>query len=488
MPDNSNYINQLKSVSNYADDIVYSIDDSLSLRKDIETSNDVGGTVHLERLDIEVKDGRNISFLDVMQGIIVEESMFSSFISGTIKILDLGAVLEKFMIRGGETIKIKLRKTKNGDILVWREDLIVTKISSAEMDVVSGQTTFILHFAPRTYINSLKTCLFKSYKNQSITDAALSIYGEISQNDLFIEDSRTTLSNPFISAGFMPHKALDYLAQRACTKDKYFVFFERFVPTYGNLSDSSPFTSSHYFGSVERLTEESKNLRIKTIVFSPKLSSTSESAVIRASRFTTKDNYNHIPAMQLGFYNSKITSINPVTKQVTHQKLSYTDSRESTKDFYDQKLIDDANIFSIYDDIQNQIPGRKVIAASINDSVAKESWLKNHIYGYIAKNYFKINVEIQGGTNKISVGHIVNFFTPSAYDKILNPSRTSPMADLMHSGKYIVTNVVHAIGIGTYTKTLELTRASMPYDVNRNTILESSIEEITKDIFGDRRT
>lgn len=488
MPDNSNYIKQLKSVSSYADESVYSIDDSLALRKDIETSNDVGGTVHLEKLDIQVKDGRNISFLDVMQGIAIEESMFTSFVSGILKITDLGGVLEKFMIRGGETIKIKLRKTKNGDILVWREDLIVTKISSAEIDVVAGQTTFSLHFAPKTYINSLKTCLFKSYKNQSITDAALSIYQTISPNDLFIEDCRTTLVNPFISAGFMPHKALDYLAQRACTKDKYFVFFERFVPNYGNLSDSTPFTSTHYFGSVEKLTEESKNQRIKTIVFAPKLSSVSENDMIRASRFTTRDNYNHIPAMQLGFYNSKITSINPITKQVNHQKLSYTDSRESTRDFYDQKLIDDANIFSIYDDIQNQIPGRKVITASINDSVAKEAWLKNHIYGYIAKNYFKINVEIQGGTNKISVGHIVNFFTPSAYDKILNPKRTSPVADLMHSGKYIVTSVVHAIGIGTYTKSLELTRASMPYDVNRNTILELELEQITKDLLGDRRT
>jgi hypothetical protein len=483
---NTDYIRNLSDASSYADKTSGSFNGITTLR-DNEVENDVGGAVFLEVLSIVIKDGRIINLLEVYQNIVVEESIFASSITGFIQIGDIGAILEKFMIRGGETIIIKMSKSKGGEVLVWREDLIVTKISGASFDVVSGTAMYNLHFAPKTYINSLKTCLFKSYKDQSITDAAISIYKEVSVNDLFVEDSKITLANPFISAGFMPHKALEYLAQRACQK-KYFVFFERFFPIYGNFSDASPFTATHYFGSIDKLRDESENLKIKTVIFGPKLNSAYEGSAIRASKFSTRENFNHIPAMQLGFYNSKITSINPITKEVSHQKLAYTDSRENANDFYESKLLDDVNIFSIYDDIRNQIPGRKVITAGINDSVGKENWLKNNIYGYLSKNYFKATIEIQGGTNRISAGHVISLFIPSNYQKIIEPKALYPRADVVHSGKYLVTRVVHTISGGVHVKTLELSRASMPYDVNRHTLFDNYIEDVTKEILGDRRT
>lgn len=487
MPNNNSYYDALDDVSNYADSSILSRS-NLSIRKDNEVPNAVGGAVDVKVFNITVKDGRSVSMLDVYRSIAVQESIFSSFITGTVKIADIGAVLEKFMIRGGEIIELKVFKSSDQDILIWRADLVVTKITTAEFDVVSGAAMYNLHFAPRTYVNSLKTCLFKSYKNQSISDAVLSIYREISTNNLFIENSKITLTTPFISAGFMPHKAIDYLAQRACSKNKYFVFFERFVPNYGSFFDSVPFTSSHYFGSIDRLIDESEDLRIKTIVFTPKLYSISEGTTIRASKFSTQDNYNHISAMQLGFYNSKITSINPITKEVQTSKIAYTDPNEEIKDLHESRLLDDANIFSIYDDVNNQVPGRKLITSSINDSVPRENWLKDHIYGYLSKNYFKITVEIQGGTNRISAGHIVNFFTPSAYSKLYENDASIVKADIVHSGKYLVTKAIHVIANGMYVKTLELARASMPYDVNRYSLFDSTIEQITKDILGDRRT
>jgi hypothetical protein len=183
-----------------------------------------------------------------------------------------------------------------------------------------------------------------------------------------------------------------------------------------------------------------------------------------------------------------VTAINPITKQVSHQKIAYTDNKKEINDLYSGRMLEDSNIFSIYDDLKNQTPGRKLILSSINDSVAKETWLKNHIYGYLAKNYFKISVEIQGGTNKISAGHVVKFFTPSQEDKILNPQNPAPAADILHSGKYIVTDVTHVISNSKYVKTLNMARASIPFDINRNTIIDSDIANITKEVFGDRRT
>jgi hypothetical protein len=266
----------------------------------------------------------------------------------------------------------------------------------------------------------------------------------------------------------MPHKAIDYLAQRACSKNNYYVFFEKFVPNYGSFSDTSPFTSIHYFGSIEKLIKESEGSGVQSIFFAPKENANRENFQIRATNFKRKDNFNHIPAMMLGFYNTTISSINPLTRDVDVKKISYADNQESTRDFYSNKLIDDDNIFARYNDVSNEIPGRKLIFSSLNDSVPKEDWIKNHIYGYLSKNYFKISVDIQGGTNKIGIGHVVNFITPSIVSKVLNPTSSNPPIDPIYSGKYLVTSVVHIIRDGQYIKTLELSRSSSPYNFNKS--------------------
>ena len=63
----------------------------------------------------------------------------------------------------------------------------------------------------------------------------------------------------FISTGFYPHRAIDYLAQRSCTKDKFFVFFERFVPVYGSYPDGFPFSTAHYFRVLGRILPDNSS-------------------------------------------------------------------------------------------------------------------------------------------------------------------------------------------------------------------------------------
>ena len=488
MPNNSQYLNQLQNSSLFSDSGVL-VDESVKLIEDDQYST-IGGAVTVLELNLQLKDGSFVSLLDVYSSIIVEESVFTNSISGAISVIDPAGGLEKFMIRGGENLRMKIAKPNNGPTLIWRQDLIITLVGGGNMDSLTGYTSYTLHFAPRTYINSLKTRLYKSYKDQSLADAVLSIYDEISANQLFIEDPKITLKNPFISTGFMPHRAIDELAQRACSKNKYFAFFERFVPIFGHLNTGSAYTATHYFGSMEKLIEDSKNLGIKTISFNLKLDANFESPIIRARSFSRMSNFNHLPAMDLGFYNTKITSINPITKEVFHQKMSYTDSNEDSRDFYANKLIDRTNIFSVYDDIKNQIPGNKLIMSSINDAVDRKDWLKNHIYGNLSRQYFKILVEIQGATNRISAGHVVNFVTPSFEYMTVYKEDPNPYVDPVHSGSYFVVSVIHTIAASTYTKKLELARSSSPINPDKFTSLDNTnlIQDDILKSLGNRRT
>jgi hypothetical protein len=171
--------------------------------------------------------------------------------------------------------------------------------------------------------------------------------------------------------------------------------------------------------------------------------------------------------MTLGLYNTTITAIDPITREYQVDKFGY--KNRETGDFYENKLIDDKNIFNTYDNNKNQIPGRRLILSSINDTINRKSWLPNNMFGHLSKSMFKLEVDIQGATNSIGVGHVVNLVIPSAYDKKLTLNSATQLPDAFHSGKYFVSGVKHSLTGTSYVKRLELTRGSTPLDLNRET-------------------
>lgn len=490
----SNLLNAVKNSAAFLPTKAVSEDNTLEKITDTQVVNDIGGQIEINEISMIVKSGEKINLLDSYDGMFVEENMFNVAINGAIRIKDVGGGLEKFMLRGGERLIVKISKPKNGGILIWREDLIVSRIGPGIHLTQTGGTAYNLYFYSNGYINSAKKNLFKSYGNQPIANAVIDIYKKMSVNDLFIEDPKITLQKPFICTGISPHRAIDRLAQRSCSKDRYYVFFERFIPIYGYYPDSQPFSTSHYFGSVEKLIEDSLSGNISTIAFTRKIDANRETSYIRAINLRRKSNFNHIPSMMHGLYNSTISSINPITRTVTTQKMSYTDINETTRDIYENKLIDDVNIFANYDDLNYETPGRKVILQSINDSVSRQSWVKNHMFGQLSKTHFQINIDIEGGTNQIGVGHIVAFALPSSAEDVVNPSRNFVSLDLMYSGRYLVTGVKHIIKSGKYVKTLELSRGSSPIDMNQDSINYRNLDEFSfseqeiYELFGNRRT
>jgi hypothetical protein len=463
----------------------------VEIRKDANIPNDIGGSIDIKQILLVTNNGDQIDIKGYFSDLVIEESVFSSSITGKLTIDDSAGGLEKFAIHGGEILILKICKPNVNDIIIWREDLIVTKISKTIVSPLNLMNKFDLFFTSKSSIRSLKKNLFKSYNNISVLDAVHSIYQEMSQNDIVVEDPKITLQKPFISTGINPHKAIDYLAQRSCSKDKYFVFFERFVPVFGNYSGGEPFTATHYFGSVEKLIKDSQNNPTKTIVFGPKLNALFEGEIIRSSKYEKLENFNHINGMLFGFYNTTISSIDPIKRTHNVQKLNYSESADETKDFYSNKLFGSLNIFNTYDDKKNEIPGRKLILSSINDPISRESWLKNHIYGQLSKSMFKISVTIQGGTNTIGIGEVVNFAVPSQVSIMLNPQSGYPELDSMYSGRYLVTSVFHSLSSSQYIKTMQLSRGSSSMNLDKHTEYDSSFDDIKEQIrksMGDRRT
>ena len=450
----------------------------LSLNTKDSLSRNIGGDFVINEVTITTRQGLRLSLLDSFESIGIDENMFSSAIVGSITLTDIGGAIEKFQLQGGEKITLKFSKPITNEILLWREDFIVNKIGAHVVDTISLGTKYTLYFTSRSFVNSTKKNLFKSYKNTSIADAVFSIFSEMSKNDLMIEDPRITITNPFISTGLMPHKAIEALAQRSCSKSKFFLFFERLFPVVGTYANGSAFAATHFFGSYDKLVEDSKSTVIHNIIFAPNPDAKIESNIIRTARLTKKDNFNHIELMMLGNYNTTITSLDPIKRNSTTTDVGYVNN--PTQDFYSTKLLDTNNIFSTYDNFNGEIPGRKLIFGStyFNDPIQRDTWLKNNIFGSLSKNMFKVEVDIQGATNNIGTGHIINLVIPSAFDKQMVPGSSNLLLDEYNSGKYFVSGVKHSITLSTYIKRLELTRGSIPIDLNKNDLTQQDLSEL----------
>lgn len=450
----------------------------LSLKTKDSVRTNFGGDFVINEISITTRQGLTVSLLDAFETINIDEHMFSSAVVGSITLIDGGAGIEKFQLQGGEKITLKLSKPKTNEILLWREDFIINKIGAHVVNITNLASKYTLYFTSRSFVNSTKKNLFKSYKT-TVADTVFSIFSEMSNNDLMLDDPKITLQKPFISTGLMPHRAIEELAQRSCSKSKFFLFFERLFPVVGTYADGKTFAASHYFGSYDKLIEDS-NLSGggHDIYFMPNQDGQIESNIIRTSRLTKKDNFNHIELLTRGHYSSTITSLDPIKRNSTTTSVGYANN--ATQDFYSNKLLDANNIFSIYSTVNEQIPGRRLVFSSeyFNDPIQRESWLRNNIFGSLSKIMFKLDIDIQGATNSIGTGHVINLVIPSGLDKTLLPSSSTPILDQYHGGKYFVSGVKHTITLSSYIKRLELTRGSIPIDLNKNNLTQQDLSEL----------
>lgn len=444
-------------------------EDSVETKSDDFSGSSIGLAVDIKELTLITNGGQELSLLPVYDGLAIKEDLYTTFIHGIVKIFDNVGGLEKFALRGGETLILKICKPKTNDVIIWRRDLVITKIGESVFDIINNRTTYELSFSPIAHINSIKTNVYKSFKGLPIADIVTNLYKDISVNTLIMEDPKVSIKtdNPFQSSGRMPHEVIYELAKRACSKNKYFVFFERFIPVYGsqqNIQEQERlgFSGSHYFGSIEKLIEDSESIGVKTLIFTPSKSGVLEPNYIRVFSMKRSETFKHLLATRKGFYATEFCSIDLIKRKCKNKNVGYLENDKKT--FYNNKLVDNKSIFSVFNKSRGQVPGKKVFVSSINDSVNREDWLPHEFVRRISTTYFRILVEISGGTNGIDVGSTVKFLMPSSSQRNIEVTNPNVRFDPIHSGRYLVTGVNHVLRNGQYLKTLELSRESTPFD------------------------
>lgn len=450
----------------------------------------IAGKIFVAELSIkthsQATDGSPIFFnlLGYHGEISIEESVFSSSIHGSIKVNDTSGFIERYRICGGENMTIIL-VNQNKEPIIARSDLIVHSIVEGPVDTITLATSYTFYFTSRIFIKSTKTRLYKSFKNQNVLNIVHQIYNDLGESTkLNVYGTEfPTITKPFISTGYTPFKAIEYFAKRLCSTGKFYMFFERVIGTTSSIkkliktgtgterAETESGLHSHHLISIEDLRSISNEKSLYTIVYNPTIQGNIENIaenpdILRTSKVEKITSFNHLEAMLTGFYNSKITSVDPITKTYSTVDIKYNNL--GSTDFYTSPLLAENSIFEKFDD--NEFPGEKIVFGTSNknynaEDIQKITWLPKHVVGQVSKNIFKLKVTIEGSTNKISAGNIVEFKIPSHEAKTTLQEKDNQI----YSGKYFVTDVKHIIVGNDYLKEVTLARGSSTIDLLNGT-------------------
>lgn len=428
------------------------------------TGQHIAGSYTLRTLNLTIKNGTAIELAGVFVQMEIFEDAFKYAIEGKVRIRDYVGGIEKFVITGGEKLSIVLLKPNgNNEIIVARDDLIITKVSQ----VAFQQNNFLvydLHFASNAAVQSMKKKIFKGFGlDKSLTSVVKKLYSEIStESNLNIFSDTITLDNSYVCTGQRPLEAINQLAKRACAGKDFFLFFERFGKNPGE-----PFT--HVFIQWNKMKEFWFSTNIPQITYNPNVSQTNYSnsneneGNINSHFVRIEPNFDHMANVKVGFYNSRIRSLNLLKRTYTDTKIDYkNESEQELETLYDNKFIESSNIFNTFDTIPTI---ERLIVEPTNDSVRnKAAWLKYDTYGAVLNTAIRLTCQVYGGGNKLSVGNLIELKLPSHANVSTNSSVRHD--NQVYSGKYMITAIKHTITPKVYVKTLELGRGSLRFDID----------------------
>ena len=424
-----------------------------------ELDEHIAGSYTVDSITLTLRDGTPVSVTDVMTQIIIYEDIFNPSLSGFIEIDDFVGGLEKFQLTGGESISIRILRPNGYDVLVDRDDLVVHSISNGTY-VANNSIKYNLGFVTRSTIVSQKKRIYRSYESDtSLSNIINDICTEDLGKSINIQTNLPKIDSSFVSPGYSPISAIQYLAKRSGVDGNYYLFFDRLTTGY-------TFASLKNLRSLAPKVSGGNTKDIYTIVYKPAIGYTESKGaetVMRAEYVTPEENFNHMINMNYGFYRSKVTNVNIARRSLEVDVFNYKDAPE---DFYVNDIISDNNIFAKFSTGRikgaEEIPGERMVTTAINDPMKdKKAWIKADLFGSFALSAMRVRVGVDGAVNQLGAGDIVYLKLPSDVEKSTDTSISSITENNVYSGKYFVTAVRHVITNEVYSKDLELSRGSV---------------------------
>ena len=429
------------------------------------------GSVEIQTLSLISSSGLFINLTDYMAEINIFEDMFSSFMGGTITIVDSRNLLKEVPIVGDEYIVVKI-KTPTVESFISKT-FRVFSVTDREIVRDLNTQTYNLHFISKeAVLDSIKP-LYKSFSGK-ISDVAQKIFDDYLSNFRTIDAIKQTLEiNPqksrlvvypetqnsvkFVSPGWTPFKCLNWLASKAIPKEGKacnYLFFES--------------NKNFYFLNVEKIFEQNyKTNAVNLGTYYYKINSVKENEDINEKMFIAEDfqvirTTDHLTNYSNGYIANKLITLDVINKQYQFHDHDHV---AKFKEYAHSQGESSLPIFAS-DTIRNPVTKIKFYPIhpglhTLPDNVSEKMPI---IYGNRLSNLqelsnLKISINVPGRTDA-EVGAMLYFSFPDVSPKSeQDTSKTNE--DKYYSGFYIITAIRHKINQFKHTMTLELVKDAL---------------------------
>jgi hypothetical protein len=419
--------------------------------------NDVlhaGGDVTLERL--ELINGANVSvdLKSVFTEIELYEDIMSHSLSGSIVIVDVHDLMNKFPIVGEETLKLEYKTSGFKD--EYKVSLIfkVYKLSNFEIQNPHKQS-YTLHFTTLETMVDLNKRLSKAYKgtaDQIIKKILAGIDGLGTAKPVELDTSSNIIK--FVSPFWTPFKCINYATSRAQSVDSFkasnFTFFETNkkykFKSINNIFDKNNTPKIVYNYNNDMGRDSTADTSVRDVA--------AEMSKIYKMNIDTR--FDMIARLEQGMYSHFVWDHNLLLKTLNKRYYSYATDFTSTNHLAEHPVNSGAFGFS-----------KNTLMSSISTYPQVHTGVKEDNYGKIITNKmplmaqlesYKLDLTVHGRTD-LEVGDLV-WLNIGGMEVLDQEDRKKPL-DNTYNGRYIVLSILHRITIKKHQMILQVARESV---------------------------
>jgi hypothetical protein len=405
--------------------------------------------------------------------LVIKESVFQSFITGSITLRDAVDLPQLFPIIGEEKLKIVFTRPSvdNEELPDYTAEFRVYKMSGQTLSADRRQT-YTLHFISEEAIKNLKYGVRRSFSGLQFSEMVIKVFEKYLSGRKSLKIESTKGKHKFVIPGYSPIEFFNTAAVMSVSNSNN-------GANYFFWEDKDQFN----FKSLGELFKQEKK---ETYLYAPANILNSKDVIIKdrdiekdirtAETYTVSNTFNILENIMQGMYSSDLMGIDLVRKRAVVHEFNY---KESFEEF---PHIEKHDICSDESDAIDAGAGKLVPTNEGHDIVSwissrepgilptkVEKWLQKRMTQILQIQNTIVSTEVSGDPRR-KCGDIIEFLIPSQIGNVSEEQKQEENKYL--TGKYFVSTVVHRLSGAQYTMSLDLIKDSYFSEIEHTDIKE----------------